>query len=157
MTMEIKTSLKPDTIEKLQRLIQANIDAYDGFRESAEEIDDPQIAQLFREIASERSMLASELQDYVEWNGTESEDDGSFAATVHRAWINVRSKLNNGDPHVVLSEAEYGEDYIKQAYEEVLEEIPGSAINDVLRKQYHIVKSGHDRVRDLRDLYANRK
>ncbi len=76
---------------------------------------------------------------------------------VHRAWINVRSKLNSGDPHVVLVEAEFGEDQIKDAYEDALEQTTGNAMNAVLQKQYSQVKAGHDRIRDLGDLYANRK
>ena len=157
MSLETKANLKPETVTKLQDLIRINIDAYDGLRESAEEINDPSIATLFRELAQERSKLATELQDYVEWNGEEAIAEGSFAAGVHRAWINVRSKLNSGDPHVVLVEAEYGEDQIKDAYEEALKQTAGSAMNAILQKQYVHVKAGHDRIRDLRDLYANRK
>lgn len=157
MSSRTKVDLKPETVEKLQDLIRANIDAYDGLRESAEEIDDQSIATLFREIADERSNFASELQDYVAWNGEDAVEDGSFAAAVHRAWINVRSKLNNGDPYVVLVEAEFGEDHIKEAYEEALTQTSGSAMNSILQKQYARIKAGHDRIRDLRDLYANRK
>jgi uncharacterized protein (TIGR02284 family) len=157
MSLETTANLAADTVAKLQDLIRANIDAYDGLRESAEEINDPSIATLFRGLAAERSRLATELQDYVEWNSKAAADDGSFAAGVHRAWINVRSKLNSGDPYVVLIEAEFGEDHIKHAYEDVLKETAGSAMNSVLLKQYAVVKAGHDRVRDLRDMYAHRK
>ncbi len=157
MTLETKTDLKPETMSKLQDLIRVNIDSYDGLLESAEEINDPSIAKLFRALAHERSKLATELQDYVKFNGEKAIIEGSFAAGVHRAWINVRSKLNNGDPHVVLVEAEFGEDQIKGAYEDALKQTTGSEVNAVLQEQYSRVKAGHDRVRDLRDLYANRK
>ncbi|TWU22320.1 hypothetical protein Pla52o_33760 [Novipirellula galeiformis] len=155
MSLETKHKLSETTLTKLQKLIRANIDAYDGFRESAEEVDDAALSTLFREIANERSALATELQNYVEWNGAEAEDDGSATAGVHRAWINVRSKLNGGDPYVILIEAERGEDHIKAAYEDVLKETAGSAMNDVLISQYAVVKAGHDKVRDLRDSYKN--
>ncbi|WP_417734583.1 PA2169 family four-helix-bundle protein [Rosistilla oblonga] len=156
MSLETKTNLNESTVTKLQKLIRANIDAYDGFRESAEEIDDITLANLFREVANERSALATELQNYVQWNGAEAEEDGSVAASVHRSWINVRSKINGGDPYVILIEAERGEDHIKHAYEDVLKETAGSAMNDVLTAQYAVVKAGHDKIRDLRDSYKNR-
>ncbi|WP_442509354.1 PA2169 family four-helix-bundle protein [Novipirellula sp. SH528] len=156
MSLETKQSLNEATVKKLQKLIRANIDSYDGFRESAEELSDKKLATLFREIANERSALATELQNYVEWNGEEAEDDGSASAGVHRAWINVRSKLNGGDPYVILIEAERGEDHIKNAYEDVLKDTAGSAMNDVLLAQYSVVKAGHDKVRDLRDAYKNK-
>ena len=108
---------------------------------------------LFRELAVERSANATELQTFVEWHGNEAEEDGSFSAGVHRAWINVRGKLNGGDPYVILIEAERGEDHIKAAYEDILKDTAGSAMNDLLQRQYTNVKAGHDGVRDLRDSF----
>lgn len=156
MSIETKSTLNDETIEKLQKLIRANIDSYNGFHESAEELNDEKLAALFRQIGDERSAMASELQQHVEFNGKEAEDDGSVAAKTHRIWINIRGKLNGGDPHVILIEAERGEDHIKEAYEEVLKETTGSAMNDVLVAQYAKVKAGHDKIRDLRDSYKDR-
>ena len=156
MSLETKTNLREETIEKLQKLIRYNIDAYDGFKKSAEEIENPHLANLFRDLAQERSAMATELQEYVEWNNEEAEDDGSALAAVHRVWINLRGSLSGGDSHAILAEAERGEDYIKEAYEDVLKECPGSALNDVIQHQYARVKSAHDRIRDLRDNYAKK-
>lgn len=156
MALETKTDLNDETIAKLQKLIRANIDSYNGFHESAEEIDDAKVTALFKELGDQRSAMASKLQEVVEFNGAEAEDDGSVAAKTHRIWINIRSKINGGDPHVILIEAERGEDHIKEAYEEVLKETAGSAMNDVLTAQYAAVKAGHDKVRDLRDALAKK-
>lgn len=153
MAVETKADLNKKTIEKLQKLIRANIDSHEGFQKAAEEVEDQNIAGLFRNLAEQRSQFASELQNYVEWNGEEARNDGSVAAQVHRVWMNVRSKLSGGDAYAILAEAEFGEDHIKEAYEEVLEETAGSAMNDVLSHQFAQIKSGHDRVRDLRDEY----
>lgn len=151
MSLETKTDLNEKTINKLQKLIRANIDSYDGFREAAEEVKDKKLSAQFHKLAVDRSAMAEELQRYVEWNGEEAENDGSFAASVHRAWINVRGKLNSGDSYAILAEAERGEDHIKEAYEDVLKETAGSAMNDVLQAQYARVKQVHDKIRDMRD------
>ncbi len=156
MGIETKTDLNDTTINKLQKLIRANIDSYNGFHESAEELDHPQLSTLFRELGDQRSAMASQLQKFVEFNGEEAEDDGSVAAKTHRIWINIRGKLSGGDPHVILIEAERGEDHIKAAYEDVLKDTAGSAMNDVLTDQYAAVKAGHDRIRDLRDSFAKK-
>lgn len=153
MSLETKIDLNETTLEKLQKLIRANIDSYNGFHESAEELKDERLATLFRSIGDERSAMAAELQQYVEFNGKEAEDDGSVAAKTHRIWINIRGKLNGGDATVILIEAERGEDHIKEAYEDVLKDTAGSALNDVLTAQYAKVKAGHDKIRDLRDAY----
>jgi uncharacterized protein (TIGR02284 family) len=153
--METKIDLNEKTVEGIQTLIRYNIDSYDGFREAAEEISDENLATTFRTLAAERSELATELQNYVQINSEAPVDEGSAMAAVHRAWINVRSKLNGGSAYPVLCEAEKGEDYIKAAYEDTLKETAGSAMNDVLTKQYAQVKAGHDRIRDLRDAHKN--
>ncbi|TWU51242.1 PA2169 family four-helix-bundle protein [Rubripirellula reticaptiva] len=156
MALETKTNLNDTTIEKIQKLIRANIDSYNGFHESAEEIDDAKLTELFKELGDQRSAMASELQKHVEFNGKKAEDDGSVAAKTHRLWINIRSKINGGDPYVILIEAERGEDYIKEAYEDVLKDTAGSAMNDLLTDQYTVVKAGHDKIRDLRDAYKEK-
>jgi uncharacterized protein (TIGR02284 family) len=63
----------------------------------------------------------------------------------------VREAFSSNNEYTVLAEAERGEDTIKQAYEAALRDHPGTAMNDVLQRQYLQVKHAHDRVRDLRD------
>src|SRR5687768_9223036 len=103
MTLETKFNLSEETIEKLQTLIRYNIDAHDGFENCAEEIKSPHLASLFRDLAHERSAMATELQEYVEWNNEDAEDEGSMSAAVHRTWINIRSNLSGHDAHAILA------------------------------------------------------
>lgn len=156
MSLETKFNLNETTIDKLQELIQANIDSYNGYLESAEELADEKLSELFTAIGHQRSAMATDLQNFVQLNGTEAEDEGSVAAKTHRIWINIRGKISGGDPYGILIEAERGEDHIKHAYEDVLKETAGSAMNDVLTAQYAKVKAGHDKIRDLRDAYAKK-
>ena len=156
MPIETKYELSEKTIDKLQELVRINIDSDQGFSEAAEQIEDLTVASLFRELGSQRAQNSAQLQEYVAWNGEKPVDDGSYAAAFHRTWLNLRSQLNGGDAHVVLIEAERGEDQIKRAYEDALKETAGSAMNDVLTLQYANVKAGHDRIRDLRDAYADK-
>ncbi len=156
MSIETKTDLNEQTVEKLQDLTRINIDAEKGFREAAESIDNMAVAETFRELATQRAANAEELRQYCNCNGEEAVCDGSFSAKFHRVWMDLRGKLNGGDTHVVLCEAERGEDHIKAAYEDALKETAGSAMNDVLMRQYAGVKAGHDRVRDMRDAHAEK-
>ncbi|MCS7465490.1 PA2169 family four-helix-bundle protein [Stieleria sp. ICT_E10.1] len=151
MSLETKTKLSDITIAKLQKLIQANLDSYAGFHEAADKLNHAELSAFFRNIGNERAAMASELQQYVEFSGEKTQDDGSVAAKIHRLWMDIRAKLNGGDPQVILNEAERGEDHIKEAYEGVLKETGGGAMNDVLTAQYAKIKAGHDKIRDLRD------
>ncbi len=156
MTTETKAALTEETVEKLHDLVRINIDSRQGLLDAAEAIDDKAVAEVFRKVASERSKFADELKMYVTWNAETPPKEQSFASKVHQCWMNCRAKLNGGDAHVVLIEAEYGEDQIKEAYEDALKDNPGSAMSEILHSQYAVVKKGHDQIRDLRDAYAKK-
>ncbi|PAY15299.1 histidine kinase [Rhodopirellula sp. SM50] len=151
MNLETKTNLSDDTIAKLQKLIQANFDSYASFHEAADKLKHAELAALFRSIGNERAAMARELQQYVEFSGEKALDDGSVAAKIHRLWMDIRAELNDGDPQVILNEAERGEDHIKEVYEAVLKETAGGAMNDVLTAQFARIKAAQDKVRELRD------
>lgn len=153
--METVRDLNEDTLEGLQDLIQLNIDSAEGFRDAAEKVDDNALSSLFSRLSQERFTQSQELKRYVGMNGEEPEDSGTAKGTVHRLWMDLRAAINGGDPKVILIEAERGEDAIKEKYEEVLKETAGSPLNGVLQRQYVAVKSGHDKVRDLRDAHKN--
>jgi uncharacterized protein (TIGR02284 family) len=151
MAVETKSHLQAETVDALQDLIQTNVDARDGFRFAAERIENIAISSAFEMFAHERQLQADELSAFVETNGEEARREGSYAAAVHRAWMNIRELLSSGDDHAILSEAERGEDQIKSAYETALRNTAGSAVNDVLTRHYAQVKAAHDRVKLLRD------
>jgi uncharacterized protein (TIGR02284 family) len=157
MAVETKVTLSDEVVSKIQGLVRINIDSESGFNEAAQNVDDTAMASLFSELGAQRAQNATILQDYVAWNGETPADEGTYAAAFHRVWLNVRSKFSGGDAHAVLCEAERGEDCIKEAYEDVLKQTAGSAMNDVLTRQYANVKAGHDRIRDLRDSFAKKQ
>lgn len=141
----------------VQDLIKLNIDSAEGFTHAAENIDSPDIASVFREYAAQRSANAEELKTSVAYNGQEPAQSGSVTGTVHRWWLDIKSKVTGGGIHAVLAEAERGEDTIKHRYEAALKETVGSPIADVLQQQYTGVAAAHDNVRDLRDSYKSVK
>lgn len=152
--METTTTLNKDTIEGIQNLIEINIDSAKGFDEAAEKVDSNAIADLFRTCASERRGYANDLRSLAAINAEQPVSDGSWKGTVHRWWIDLRGKVQSGDEHAMLAEAERGEDAIKHRYEDTLKETAGSAVNDVLQSQYAGVKARHDQIRDMRDARA---
>lgn len=156
MTVETKSDLTDESIAQLQNLITANVNSLEGLKDAAEAVADPAVAKVFRQTLDERRRFPDELKTHLTWNGEVASKQESWAAKVHQAWMRCRAKLNSGDAHVVLTEAEYGEDFIKEAYEEALKSNPGSAVSEILHSQYATVKAGHDRIRDLRDAYARK-
>jgi uncharacterized protein (TIGR02284 family) len=145
-------NLPKKSIDWLQDLIQINIDSHEGFKEAAENLKgkNPAIESMFRNLSVERDGQARELQAIVAANAEKPEKSGSVAAAAHRTWMDLRTALGGGE-HAVLSEAERGEDHIKEKYEKALEDLGSCSCTTVLRGQYTAVKASHDKVRDLRD------
>ncbi len=150
MALETQMSLTDETLKTLNDLIQVNVDAQKGFEEAASEVKDTKLSGMFRELAKERSCQSLELQSLVLQNGEKPPTDGSITGMAHRAWMNLRTTLGGGN-QVILNEAERGEDHIKAKYEKALKCCAGSAVTDVLNRQYIAVQKAHDQVRDLRD------
>lgn len=151
LTPESTRNLPVDTIDKLQDLLRVNIDSENGFRDAAEQVDDVALKRIFTQYADERQANASELKQFVEFNGEAPVESGSIMAAIHRTWMDLKAALSLNDAKAVLNEAERGEDHIMHMYEDVLTETAGSAVHDVLQHQYVKVKAAHDAVRDLRD------
>lgn len=149
--LETKERLKESTLTAVQELIETNLDSVNQLRKAAEAVEHNTLPMLFKRIAEERSAHASELQGFVRRNQEEPEEKGTFGGSVRGKWIDWRSAINGGDAKVVLIEAERAEDVIKGKYEKLIKETAGSAMNDVLMRQYAEVKRHHDLIRDLRD------
>ncbi|MCC9602776.1 PA2169 family four-helix-bundle protein [Stieleria sp. JC731] len=151
MNLETQTDLDKTTLRAANNLVQANIDSAKGFEEIASEVSDKQLSELFRSIGETRRTLIEELQQHIKLSGETPPSDGTWLAALHRSWIDLRSAISGGDPKGILIEAERGEDYIKQAYEDVIKRTAGSALNAVLLRQYETVKKGHASIRTLRE------
>jgi len=142
-----------DITKPLNKLAQANLDSYAGFMAAAEEVNDQPLRELFNDIATERKKQADRLKGLIAAEGeTPPDDSPSAIAKMHHWWLKARTKVSSDDAKAVLEEAERGEDRIKAAYEDTLEEVAGSGATDVLNDQYAAVKRQHDRIRDLRDV-----
>ncbi|WDI41467.1 PA2169 family four-helix-bundle protein [Bremerella sp. P1] len=152
MSLETKTKLTSETISIVQELVKINVDSRDTFQELADATGNASVAIMFRELASERNRNVAELESLLNFNREKPDESASVAATYHRIVIGLRSALGAGTA-TMLSEAESAEDKIQNKYEEVLKREPGSAVSDILQRQYSAVRAAHDRVRAIRDAH----
>lgn len=153
MSLETRTHISNETRDMLKQLVQVNYDSRDGFRQVAEKVEEVAIANMFSELADQRDTNAAELARVLHNNGEEAPESGSMMASMHRTWVDFRTAIGGG-LLAILQEAERGEDYIKERYEELLKSNPASPVSDLLHEQYAAVKAAHDRIRDMRDAMA---
>jgi uncharacterized protein (TIGR02284 family) len=148
-------SLQKETISTLNDLIETLKDGQEGFRQSAEGVDDPQLKSVFDEYSLQRSRFAGELQSEVRGMGeSDPENSSSVAGSMHRAWINVKSAVTSRDRHAILAEAERGEDSAVSASKGAMEKDLPAPIKSIVARQATQVKEAHDRIRSLRDATA---
>ena len=149
--------LPEKSIKWLQDLIQVNIDSRDGFKEAADNVKgkDGTLVSFFRELSNQRASQAGELQALVASHAEKPTKSGTLSAAAHRTWMDIRTALGGGE-QAVLSEAERGEDHVKEKYKEALKDLGSCSCTEILRRQYTAIKASHDKVRDLRDRYQQR-
>jgi uncharacterized protein (TIGR02284 family) len=138
-----------NVISTLNTLIETLRDGEQGFRTAAENVKDPQVRDLFTEVARERAKFAEELKGEVERLGGRPEEGGSAAGAAHRGWMNVKAAVTGHDEKRIISEAERGEDVAVATFRTALEQKLPAPVDSIVHRQYAHVKEAHDRVRAL--------
>lgn len=144
-----------DAIDTLNGLIETCKDGADGFKQAAESVERSDIKEVFMRYSQERAAYAADLQNLVTSLGGDPENSGSFAGTIHRGWINIKSAIAGNEEAAVLNECESGEDSAKKMYKEALEKDLPDFVRSTVQNQYEGVLAAHDHVKMLRDTFNN--
>lgn len=144
-----------DVISTLNGLIETCKDGQEGFKEAAEGVERSDLKSLFYEFSQQRAQFAGELQSIVQQLGGDPEKSGSFAGTLHRGWINIKSAVTGQDESAILNECERGEDSAKNNYKSALEDPLPANVAETVNTQYVAVQAAHDRIKALRDAANN--
>lgn len=138
-------------IDVINSLIEVTIDSANGYRKAAEVTDNSRFRDLFVSRADERQRLAMTMQEFVRSQGGNPVDGGSFAATAHRFFVDLHTKLTGRDDEAVVSDVEAGEDYIKAQFEEASHNTDVTpAAKTLIESGKRIVLAGHDQMRDIK-------
>jgi uncharacterized protein (TIGR02284 family) len=134
----------------VKTVIQVLHDGHQGFEQTGEHLKNPAAKSFFLSEATTRAKFEHELKHAA--GVLQSENvGGTVSGAVHRTWGDMKAHLGGGG-HTLLETAEQGEDAVKKAYKDALEDKDvTSSIREVLtRQQSHIVAS-HDKVKAMRD------
>ncbi|HSH72633.1 MAG TPA: PA2169 family four-helix-bundle protein [Methylophilaceae bacterium] len=140
-----------EVITILNNLIETSKDGEEGFRSSAENINDGLLKSFFLRRSLEVAGSAKELQEVVRSLGGEPETTASITGSLHRRWVDIKTAITSNDNLAVLNEVERGEDVALKAYKEaVVQDLP-VYVRDIVQKQLEGVQRNHDEVKALRD------
>lgn len=140
-----------EIISTLNDLIEVSKDGEEGFRSSAENVDDPQLKAFFLRRSQEVAASVQELQELVRSLGGEPASSTSLSGTLHRRWIDIKTALTSNDTLAVLNETERGEDVALATYRRVAEKDLPTHVRFVVVRQLEGAKRNHDEVKRLRD------
>jgi uncharacterized protein (TIGR02284 family) len=137
-------------IEILNALIGTTLDNVAGYEEAAMNATNPRHRNLFLRRASERRRVVSDLQRQVRALGGSPEDKDAVRDGGVRVLLHLAESLAKDDTLGVIGELERGEDYIRNQYEEAIDDDDVSVnIRTAVVRAYASVKSGHDQMLDL--------
>lgn len=145
---------KGHDISVLNGLIETTLDSVKGFSDAAEDTNGS-FAEMFGEMASERSGVAARLQSLVTGLGGDPEEHSSFGAAAHRGFMNLKEAVMGNSDRAVIEEVERGEDYIKTKYEAALEDAELSPESrQAIQDAFQSIRKGHDRASALKHSIA---
>ena len=140
-----------DQISTLNTLIETTIDSITGYEESAQNVDNERLRQIFRERADERQQVVSQLREEVRRLGGDPEESGTFLGKAHQRFEDLKAAITGRDEKAIVNEVERGEDYLKEKFETALNSDKlGAEARQVVERAYQSVRAGHDQISQLK-------
>ncbi|SIP98436.1 conserved hypothetical protein [Mucilaginibacter lappiensis] len=142
------------TTDLLNDLIEINNDRAAGFEKAAADLNDQNadLKATFRQLAEQSRTNVIALVAAVGRNNGDPETGTSISGSLHRAWIDVKALFGGSDRKSILEECERGEDAIKKAYRNALEETElDPEARQLLQDQQQGISASHDTIKRLRD------
>jgi uncharacterized protein (TIGR02284 family) len=139
--------------EVLHHLIEVCKDGERGYRAAADHVSDPKLKTLFGELAAERKRFADELTPHLHRLGG-LPDGGSSTAALHRSWMALKGLVPGSHNHQLIAEAERGEHFALDVYEEALNGMLPPTVTDIVEAQREAISKANERVRTYDMGYA---
>ena len=135
----------------INTLLATLTDSINGYRDSAENIENSSFRQLFLDSAEERSRVAEDLRAEVRRLGGDPDDDGSLMGKTHQVFLDLKSAVTGRDDKAIINEVERGEDYLKEKFEAALQsdKLAGDT-RAVVEQAFTSVRRGHDRIAQIK-------
>lgn len=138
-----------DQIDTLNSLLKNTIDSINGYENSAKELKSEQLRQIFRQRADQRQQVVQQLREEVRRLGGDPADSGSMMGKAHHVWEDLKGAVTGQDEKAIINQTESAEDYLKEQYEQALNDLGGDS-RQVVERCYQQVREGHDQISQLK-------
>jgi uncharacterized protein (TIGR02284 family) len=140
-----------EVVDVLNDVIENARDGEAGFRTCAEEVESPQLKELFTARATERRESAAQLAQLVNSLGGKPAEGGTASGALHRGWVNIKGAVGANSELSILEECERGEDAAVARYRKALRQRLPAGVRQVVQAQAQAAQRSHDEIRDLRN------
>ncbi len=148
------------TIDAFNSLIVINNERIEGYKTALENIHDYDLQLFFLDLIETSVQCRKELIIEVEKLGGDPDTGTRVCGKFFRAWMEVKAALSVNDKKAILNSCEYGEDVALETYKNVLiQEVHeiDTLEQKLLNNQYALLKTDHDKVRKMRNMYKKIK
>jgi uncharacterized protein (TIGR02284 family) len=151
-TMEHNTQ---KSIDVLNSLVEINNDRIEGYNHAAKETEESTMKTLFSELAETSRKCKQELSAEIKKLGGTPKEGTAISGKLYRVWMDVKAALTNKNRKAILNSCELGEDVAVKVYEDALDKAENIVTEHqyLIKKQYALIKAGHDKVKNLRDAF----
>tara|TARA_R110001592_G_scaffold25765_4_gene97492 strand:+ start:182 stop:664 length:483 start_codon:yes stop_codon:yes gene_type:complete len=108
-------------IDKLNDVLRRSYDAMEGYENAIDDMSEEQLKNFFKNQVMERRVFAQELTTEVAALGGDPVTQSSFKASLHRAWMDLKSSIASSNTEEVLQECIRGEETARDDYQDILE------------------------------------
>lgn len=142
-----------DIVDSLQELLEKNYDAEKGFKKAIENTKNQSLKNYLKHQAVKRNRFVTELDFELHALDAKPKESGSASASIHRAWIDLKSAIAGNDDEAILEECIRGDKASVEEYEDVLKkhQLPAN-IQQVVAKQLEDIRKTLNEVKRMEDI-----
>ena len=133
----------------LNHLIESCRDAERGFRHAATLVTHWSMRSEFKHAAHLRAQFVIDLLPHAHRLGGAATAGGTAGASMHRHWMDAKSRLSGHDDRSILTEARRGDSVTVLAFKNaVAGELPAT-VRDLVEQKYAELCVSHERLDEL--------
>lgn len=126
----------------LNTLIESVVDSVHGYRDAAEDAENPRLKSSFLDCATERQRVLDDLRSEARRLGASPGDDGTVLGAAHRAFLDIKDAVTGKDDAAIKTEVERGEKHLADKFQEALgDDDLDAATRGVIQSAYSRIQS----------------
>jgi uncharacterized protein (TIGR02284 family) len=141
------------SLDILNMLVHINNCRIEGYDQASRETDGYTLRSLFSRLADTSRACKHELSNEIKKLGAIPKEESETEAEIFCAWQEIKIALATKNRKAILNSCEKGESVAEKVYQEALNKIEIADMGHrlLVKKQYGMIKSDHEKIRNLRN------